>query len=138
MKQLALFLLKLVLRLLLFSLTGRWVQLGRDAPPLPRAARKKQAAPRPARTFAPERKAARTRPSRARIEEHAFAQEGTYRDPESAVREGGPARAPRIRTAPMVTRRRAPASLRAALSDPRVVRDALAFEAALGVRGRRR
>ncbi len=141
MKQLALFLLRLLLQLVLFGITGRWVELGKDARTLqPRSVRnkqgtqqrKKQAAARPGGTFSAERKPARARASRAPMQSPSFADEGTYRDPESAVLEGGFRHAVRGRAVRTASRRPAPTSLRAALSDPRMVRDALTLGAALG------
>ncbi|MET0344537.1 MAG: hypothetical protein ABW252_26220 [Polyangiales bacterium] len=137
MKPLVVFLLRLLVQLVLFAVTGRWYELGRPAQPKPQVPRPKQPGSRRERTFKPDKQAARARASRAPRVEADLAPEGTYRDPESPVLEGGVRRARGVRGARAVRGPVAATSLRAALTDRRLLRDALILDAALGTRGRR-
>lgn len=143
MRRLLLFVLRVLLQLLLFGITGRWVELGRPEPgdPMPRA-------PKPARTFTPRprgprkearptvRDAARAAKATSRAPARSFP-EGGAREAEFAL-EGGPRRASRPRGVQTVHAPKPATSLRAALADRRVLRDALILDAALGARHRKR
>ena len=123
MKDLLFFLLRLLLQLVIFAITGRWPHLAHTRTPRPpppggeaRRARPRKArrtgAPAPTQSWSPHR-------------------EGALYAPYPPPPEGGPVRA---RSATMQAKAPSTRSLGRALRDRRVLRDALALDAALGSR----
>lgn len=128
MKDLLFFVLRLLLQLVIFAITGRWPHFARSQPARVQPPKTK---PKPAR--APLDRLEPHVPSPAPTRAWSYRDEGAAYAPDAPPREGGPAR---VRPPPKPARPNAATrSLGRALRDRRVLRDALILDAALGSRG---